>query len=314
MSLSGDLRTVPGQNYVLLSVVGPDCPQKTEKYGLKISGCFPTQEDAEKHAKKLQSDDGTFDIFVASMYNWLLIPPDRDQITPHYADEKLEEIMTKYRENQIQAAKMFEDRKKDMMARPTDGAKFLGRSSVKQALTCQLSAGSFIKPGDENSKFYNKPDEAPISHPAEVVERLRAERPGATQEELMIEAEAIVAGEVRQRQKQRLIDAAKATKTQAALPPVPLISNVSDVLERLKKEKPDAAIEDLIDEADAIVEAEIKERQRLRLAQTPVSQSTGTDEEYNKLVQKALADKTGDGGDIAGAGEDDDGLAEFPEQ
>jgi len=294
MSLSGDLRTVPGQNYVLLSVVGPDCPQKTEKYGLKISGCFPTQEDAENHAKKLQSDDGTFDIFVASMYNWLLIPPDRDQITPHYADEKLEEIMTKYRENQIQAAKMFEDRKKDMMARPTNG--------------------SFIKPGDENSKFYNKPDEAPISHPAEVVERLRAERPGATQEELMIEAEAIVAGEVRQRQKQRLIDAARATKTQAALPPVPLISNVSDVLERLKKEKPDAAIEDLIDEADAIVEAEIKERQRLRLAQTPVSQSTGTDEEYNKLVQKALADKTDDGGDIKGAGEDDDGLAEFPEQ
>jgi hypothetical protein len=36
------------------------------------------------------------------------------------------------------------------------------------------------------------------------------------------------------------------------------------VLERLKKEKPDANMEDLVKEADAIVAEEMKERQRKR--------------------------------------------------
>jgi hypothetical protein len=118
------------------------------------------------------------------MYKWLLIPPDRDQIADtHYNDEKLEEIMTKYRENQAMAAKMFEERKRDMIAKPVQG--------------------SYIKPGDENSKFYSKPDEPPISHPAEIVERLKKERPDAPIEELVTEADAIIAEEMKERQLQR---------------------------------------------------------------------------------------------------------------
>jgi len=196
-TLDGDYRSVPGQNFAVISVVGPECPQKTDQFGLKISGVFATQEEAANYAKKLQQDDATCDRFVCSMYKWLLIPPDRSQIdNTHYVEEKLEEIMTKYRENQIQAAKLFEDRKKDMMAKPV--------------------AGSFIKPGDENSKYYNKPDEAPISHPGEVLEKLKKERPNAPLEELIVEADIIVANEIRERQKQRLLDKAAADAKAAA--------------------------------------------------------------------------------------------------
>ena len=181
-SLEQDYTTVPGQIYACLSVVGPEAPQKNDKFGIKIRGCFNTREEAANHAKRLQKEDATFDIYVVDMYKWLLIPPDVDKIEDvHYTNEKLEEIMSGYKENQSMAAKMFEERKRDMME----------------------AKSTYIKPGDENSKYYNKPDESPISHPAEVLERLKKEKPDVPMEDLVKEADAIVAAEVEERRKQR---------------------------------------------------------------------------------------------------------------
>jgi len=183
MSLEQDYTTVPGQLYACLSVVGPECPQKTDQFGIKIRGCFASKEEAASHAKRLQKEDSTFDIYVVDMYKWLLIPPDPSKIEDsHYTNERLEEIMTGYRENQRQAAKMFEERKRDMI---------------------EQGDKNYMKPGDENSKFYTRPDEKPIDHPAEVLERLKKEKPDAPIEELVKEADAIVAKEIEERQKER---------------------------------------------------------------------------------------------------------------
>ena len=196
MSLEQDYTTVPGQLFACLSVVGPEAPQKNDKFGIKIRGAFTTRDEAANHAKRLQKEDSTFDIYVVDMYKWLLIPPDPTKIEDaHFSNEKLEEIMQGYRENQAQAAKMFEERKADMMAVRT--------------------GDTYAKPGDDNSKFYNKPDEAPISHPAEVLERLQKEKPDAPMEDLVKEADEIVAQEMKERQKQR--DAADAESTNARI-------------------------------------------------------------------------------------------------
>jgi hypothetical protein len=176
MSLEQDYTTVPGQLYACLSVVGPECPQKNDKFGVKIRGAFNSREEAASHAKRLQKEDATFDIYVVDMYKWLLIPPDPTAIEDvHYTNEKLEALMSGYKENQQMAAKMFEERKRDMMESGTN---------------------TFIKPGDENSKYYTKPDEKPISHPAEVLERLKKEKPDVMMEELIKEADEIVAKEI----------------------------------------------------------------------------------------------------------------------
>ena len=80
------------------------------------------------------------------MYKWLLIPPDPTAIEDvHYTNEKLETLMSGYKENQQMAAKMFEERKRDMM---------------------DAGANTFIKPGDENSKYYTKPDEKANQSPS----------------------------------------------------------------------------------------------------------------------------------------------------
>jgi len=112
MSLETDYTTVPGQIYACLSVIGPEAPQKNDKFGIKIRGAFATRDEAANHAKRLQREDPTFDIYVVDMYKWLLIPPDPTKIEDvHYTNEKLEEIMTGYKENQSQATRMFNERK-----------------------------------------------------------------------------------------------------------------------------------------------------------------------------------------------------------
>jgi hypothetical protein len=182
-SLEPDYLTVPGQVFACVSFVGPELPQKNEKLGLKIRGCFASREDAAAHAKRLQREDGLVDIYVVDMYKWLLIPPDRATVDDaHYANEKLEEIMVKYRKNQSDAAAMFEKRKRDMTAKPIEG-----------------SDTPYIEPGDENSKFYTKPDVPPIPHPAEVLERLQKEFPDKEIGELVAMADAEVAAEIERR-------------------------------------------------------------------------------------------------------------------
>lgn len=181
MSLTQDYTTVPGQLYACLSIIGPEAPQKNDKFGIKIRGAFANRDEAAHHAKRLQSEDPTFDIYVVDMYKWLLIPPDPSAIEDvHYTNEKLEEIMIGYKENQSQAARMFQERKDGM-----------------------TSGTNNFTPGDDNSKFYTKPDEAPLSHPAEILERLQKEKPDTPMEELVKEADSIVATELEERRKQR---------------------------------------------------------------------------------------------------------------
>lgn len=165
-----DYITVPGQLYACISIVGPECPQRNDKFGIKLRGAFASRDEAEKHAKRLHKEDATFDIYVVDMYKWLLIPPDRDHIEDvHYANEKLEEIMTKYRDNQRMAAAMFEQRKKDMIAKPLSESPNM----------------PYIDPKDENSKYYTKPDEQPIPHPAEFIDKLKEEFPDKTMDEIV---------------------------------------------------------------------------------------------------------------------------------
>ena len=189
MSLETDYTTVPGQAFACLSIIGPEAPQKNDKFGIKIRGAFSSRDEAESHAKRLQKEDATFDIYVVDMYKWLLIPPDSTKIEDvHYNNEKLEEIMSGYKDNQAQAARMFSERKQGMM-----------------------ETKNHHSAGDENSKFYTKPDEAPISHPAEVLERLKKEKPNTSMEELVKEADAVVAEEMKERQAKREADANAAS-------------------------------------------------------------------------------------------------------
>lgn len=167
-SLDRTYVALPGQNYALISIVGPEQPQKHEHLALKIYSMHASVDDAKKHAARLQKEDATFDIYVVETCTWGLIPPPRDlNVEKHYVDDKLEEIMTKFHENKRMAAALFEKRKRDLMAKPLEG-----------------SDTPYIDPSDENSKFYNKPDVPPIPHPSDFLPGLREEFPDRCEADL----------------------------------------------------------------------------------------------------------------------------------
>jgi len=148
--------------------VGPDQPQRSDKLGLKIYSTHANLDDAKNHAARLQKEDATFDILVVETCTWALIPPDKNSIEDsHYVEEKLEEIFQEYRKNRAAAAAMFDKRKRDMMTKPIEG-----------------SDTPYIDPADENSRFYTKPDVAPIPHPAEILAELKIEFPDKEERDL----------------------------------------------------------------------------------------------------------------------------------
>lgn len=193
--LTKDKLTVPGVSWACLSFVGnldggwvrPAEGAKHTEFMIKIRGAFGTKGEAEEHAKELQGMDNSVDIYVVNMYEWLLLPPppvsEMDNVK--YTDERLQAIMDGYKENQKHAAQMFEKRKEDMTA------------------TASGSKMPFLEAGDENSKFYNKPDEAPIPHPSELVDKYKEEHPDKSMEELVKMADEEVAKLIKEREEER---------------------------------------------------------------------------------------------------------------
>ena len=193
--LAKDKVVVPGVSWACLSFVGnldggwvrPAEGAKHTEFMIKIRGAFGTKSEAEEHAKELQEMDSSVDIYVVNMYEWLLLPPPpvSEMTNVKYTDERLQAIMDGYKENQKHAAQMFEKRKDDMAAKPS-GSKM-----------------PFLEAGDENSKFYSKPDETPIPHPADLVEKYKEEHPDKSMEELVKMADDEVARLIKERDEER---------------------------------------------------------------------------------------------------------------
>lgn len=102
----------PGQNYILLSFVGPTMTQKHKDFCIKFRGAFPTQEDAQRVARQFQDSGDRFDIVVADAYEWLLCPPDYTKIADQrYRDDRLNAIMTGHDMEQQDARAKFDQRK-----------------------------------------------------------------------------------------------------------------------------------------------------------------------------------------------------------
>lgn len=108
-----DKLRVPGLNFVLLSCAsyGQSGREDNACYGAKIRGAFDTKEEAEAHALLLQKEDKNFDIYVASMYEWLVMPPSTDLCEDvHISNQMLEEIMNRELQFRHKSINALEDR------------------------------------------------------------------------------------------------------------------------------------------------------------------------------------------------------------
>jgi hypothetical protein len=125
--LSEDSLLPEGQKWVCLSFLTPEKELEGKKQttlsGLKIRGAFSTYENACEHAKKLQSVDPAFNVFVGEMGKWLPFDPAPDSEyvkNSEYANEKLNEMMKKYHENQEKAKLLHEHNKNEQIMKNLD--------------------------------------------------------------------------------------------------------------------------------------------------------------------------------------------------
>ena len=88
---------------------------KTTVRGLKIRGTYSTKEEAVARSKKLQRLDPIHNIFVGEVGKWLPWDPEPSQVAEQeYAEDELNTLMKKYKENE-EAKDVFEREKRTKM-------------------------------------------------------------------------------------------------------------------------------------------------------------------------------------------------------
>jgi hypothetical protein len=118
---------------------------RTTVRGMKVRGVFGNPKEAELKAKKLQSKDKYHNIFIGDVGKWLPWDPQPHEVAEQeYAQDQLNTLMSKYKENEDNREKYFEER--------TKGAKkvFGGASSESAggAGASEVFGGMFGSSGD----------------------------------------------------------------------------------------------------------------------------------------------------------------------
>jgi hypothetical protein len=86
---------------------------RTTVRGLKVRGVAASQKEAEVRAKKIQQKDKYHNILLGEVGKWLPWDPAPVQVgEQHYAQDELNTLMQKYKENEDAKEKFFDERKK----------------------------------------------------------------------------------------------------------------------------------------------------------------------------------------------------------
>jgi hypothetical protein len=87
---------------------------RTTIRGLKIRGVYDTYAEALGRAKTLQKIDPSFNVYVGQIGFWLPWDPEpHDVADQEYADDQLNQLMKKYKENESQRDEFYEKMKRE---------------------------------------------------------------------------------------------------------------------------------------------------------------------------------------------------------
>ena len=87
--------------------------------GLKVRGVYNSHEEAVARSKKLQRMDTLHNIFVGEVGKWLPWDPEPSRVANNeYADDQLNTLMKKYKENEDAREEFYRDKKEKASKRP----------------------------------------------------------------------------------------------------------------------------------------------------------------------------------------------------
>jgi hypothetical protein len=92
------------------------CDFKTNVRGVKVRGVYDSRREAEVRAKKLHMYEPNFHVFIGQVGYWLPWDPDADRVQDEvYLNSQLNDMMGKYKENEVNKDMFYADQKLDKM-------------------------------------------------------------------------------------------------------------------------------------------------------------------------------------------------------
>ena len=89
---------------------------RTTMRGIKVRGVFSSEAEAAVRAKRLQKADPSFNIYQGYVGKWMAWEPDANKVgDQEYANEELNTLMKKYRENEESRDVFYNEQKKSRM-------------------------------------------------------------------------------------------------------------------------------------------------------------------------------------------------------
>lgn len=118
----------------------------TTMRGVKVRGVYSTPKEAEARGKKLQQKDKYFNIFIGEVGKWLPWDPEPHQVQDQeYAEEELNTLMKKYKENEDGKERFFEERRKqDSNAGRTQPKQIFGANNTENQETSTTTGGGMF--------------------------------------------------------------------------------------------------------------------------------------------------------------------------
>ena len=105
---------------------------RTTMRGIKVRGVFSSEAEAAVRAKRLQKADPSFNIYQGYVGKWMAWEPDANKVgDQEYANEELNTLMKKYRENEESRDVFYNEQKKTRMG----NAKTRGAAEVAPEAT-----------------------------------------------------------------------------------------------------------------------------------------------------------------------------------
>lgn len=107
---------ISGQKFGLISIVGPNMPQKCDVWGLKIRGVCDNLEKAKQMTKKIMKMDNKYDIYTVEIGKFFPLNVEPYDIKDvEYENEQLNLLVKSYLENKEKANEHFNQRKSKMI-------------------------------------------------------------------------------------------------------------------------------------------------------------------------------------------------------
>ena len=126
---------------------------QTSTRGLKVRGCFPTQQEAELRCKMLRELDPHHDVYVGPVGLWIPFHPEAYKTgRVEYLEDELNQLMSEKKKNEEKAKEEFDKRVKDAKAKAIEDNKKKALESGNKLTQTLNKDGNLVSVKDMNTQ------------------------------------------------------------------------------------------------------------------------------------------------------------------